>query len=114
MNQKYEKKKINKKNEKRVQYDINNRRIFSVNRAMINIGAKKARVVFYNHPSLKKSGVSKVPRCPIEIRMPTNTWFDILEELSVKTLVHLVQNKRKDIKDCLKERPLEPPEVMFS
>jgi len=111
MKQKNEKKKLNKKNEKRDHYDINNSRIFSVNRAMISISGTKARVVFFNHPSLKKSGVSKIRQCPIEIRMTTNTWFDILEELSAKTIVHLVQNKRKNTSDCPKERP---PEVMFS
>jgi len=103
--------KIMKKKEKRTQNDVSNRKIFAVNKAMINVGTKKVRIVFFNNPSLKKPDVSKVRQCPIEIRMTKSVWLDVIDELTLKTVVSLIQNKRKDPKDCPKERP---PEVMFS
>jgi len=103
-----EKKILSKEEEKKVQYDISNRKIFSANRAMICIGAKKVRIVFFNNPPLKESDVSEVRQCPIEIQMTKSVWLELIDELTLKTVVSLMQNKRKDTKDSPK-----PPEGMF-
>jgi len=49
-----------KKELKRTMNNIDNRKIFTANRAMINVGPGKTRLVFFNDSPQKKLGDSEV------------------------------------------------------
>lgn len=109
MERQNKKKNVSKRNEKLSQYDGNYHRIFSANRAMINVGPRKTRLVFFDDSPKKKLGDSKGRQYPIEIQLKKSIWLDCIDEWSLKTVLFLMGNKRKDSKEI----PKNPPEIMF-
>ena len=110
MKQKDKKNNLGKKNETLSQYDVDPRRIYSANRAMICIGAKKVRIVFFNNPQSNESGISEARKCPIEIQMSKSSWLKVINELSFKTVDSLMNDQCEGTKDSSEEKQ---PEIMF-
>jgi len=110
MKQKDKKNNLGKKNETLSQYGVDSHKIFSANRAMICIDARKVRIVFFSKPPLKESVISEVRQCPVEIRMSKSSWLKVIDELSLKTVVSLMKDQREDTKDSSEEKQ---PEMMF-
>lgn len=111
MKQGDEKKNLRKEEEKKIQYDVSNCRIHSVDGALIDVNETEARILFFNAPPLDTHGGSMVCQCPIEIRMNKTVLLDLVEDLTIKTVAALMESKLKETENYPKRRP---PEGMFA
>ncbi len=80
-----------------------NHKIFSANNVRLDINPEKARIVFTDE---SLTGFSS-----FEIETTRKDWLLILEELTAKTLVFLIQHSDKDTEKILRQNPTY--EMMF-